>query len=355
MDSVLTLDEQGLRDSTPEVPQATPSARTAAKAPAREGKALIDATKPFARENARESWRQLLTVIGVLAVGIATAAAAPWWPVRLMAAVAAGLTTVRLFIVYHDHMHGALLKDSKLANAILSVYGVLVMAPPRIWRETHNYHHAHTAQIVGSHIGSFPVVTIEMWKKMKPSDRLKYRIVRHPLTILLGYVPIFMIGMCINSLRKSVSKYWDSAAALAVNFALTASLIYFFGFTTAFFAFLLPLMVACASGAYLFYAQHNFPEMNLQPRHQWTYAKAALESSSYMEMGPVMQWFFGNIGFHHVHHLNPLVPFYRLPEAMESIPELQQPGVTSLAPSDIAACLRLKLWDPQQGKMVGYP
>lgn len=348
MDSVLTLDDGQLRDSTPAPAHPKPAS-------AREGRALIDATKPFAAENTAESWRHLVTVLVLLALATAVAAAAPWWPIRLGAAVLDGLLIVRLFIVYHDHMHGALLKDSKLAQAILGVYGVLVMAPPRVWRETHNYHHAHTAQIVGSHIGSFPVVTVEMWKKMKPADRLKYRIVRHPLTILLGYVPIFMIGMCINSLRKSVVRYWDSAVALVLNWSLTAGLIYFFGFTTAFYAFLLPLMVACAAGAYLFYAQHNFPDMALQPRHQWTYAKAALESSSYMEMGPVMQWLTGNIGFHHVHHLNPLVPFYKLPDAMASIPELQHPGVTALSPSAIVACLRLKLWDAQQGKMVGYP
>jgi omega-6 fatty acid desaturase (delta-12 desaturase) len=348
MDSVLTLDEGQLRDSAPAPAPAKPSS-------ARDGRALIEATKPFAAENTAESWRHLVTVLFLLVLATAVAAAAPWWPVRLGAGVLDGLLIVRLFIVYHDHMHGALLKDSKLAKAILAVYGILVLAPPRVWRETHNYHHAHTAQIVGSHIGSFPVVTVEMWKKMKPADRLKYRIVRHPLTILLGYVPIFMIGMCINSLRKSVVRYWDSAVALVLNWALTAGLIYFFGFTTAFFAFLLPLMVACATGAYLFYAQHNFPDMTLQPRHQWTYSKAALESSSYMEMGPVMQWLTGNIGFHHVHHLNPLVPFYKLPDAMASIPELQHPGVTSLSPSAIVSCLRLKLWDAQQGKMVGYP
>jgi omega-6 fatty acid desaturase (delta-12 desaturase) len=321
----------------------------------RDGRVLIEATKRFAVEDPAESWRHLAIVIASLALGTAGAAVAPWWPVRLAAAVIDGLLIVRLFIVYHDYMHGALLKGSKLARAILSVYGVLVLAPPRVWRETHNYHHAHTAQIVGSHIGSFPVVTVEMWKKMKLADRIKYRVVRHPLTILLGYVPIFMIGMCINSVRKSVVRYWDSAAALVVNWLVTASLIYFFGFATAFFTFLLPLMVACATGAYLFYAQHNFPSLVLQPRHQWSYTRAALESSSFMPMGPIMRWFTGNIGFHHVHHLNPLIPFYRLPDAMRSIPELQRPGMTRLSLRGIASCLSLKLWDAREGKMVGYP
>jgi len=318
-------------------------------------KALVEATRAFSAESSWQSWRHLIVAIAALAAGTAVAALAPLWPIRLLAAIVDGLIIVRLFIVYHDFMHGALLRGSRAAKAILSVYGMLVMAPPRVWKETHNYHHAHTAQIVGSHIGSFPVVTVEMWKKMKPADRLKYRIVRNPLTILFGYVPIFMIGMCINSLRKSVVRYWDSAAALLLNWSLTAILIWQLGFATAFFTFLLPLMVATATGGYLFYAQHNFPSMSLQPRHEWSYAKAALESSSFMPMGPVMRWFTGNIGFHHVHHLNPQIPFYRLPETMGAMPELQSPGATSLKPWDMWKCLQLKLWDPSQKKMVGYP
>ncbi|MFO0549302.1 MAG: fatty acid desaturase [Polyangiaceae bacterium] len=317
-------------------------------------KALLDSTKAFMAEDVAKSWGHLAIAFAALGAGTAGAAMAPHWALRLASSIFSGLVIVRLFIVYHDFMHGALLRGSRLAKAILSVYGVLVMAPPRVWKETHNYHHAHTAQIVGSHIGSFPVVTTEMWKKMRAADKLKYRIVRHPLTILLGYVPIFMIGMCVNSLRKSVTRYWDSGVALLVNWSLTAILIWQFGLATAMLTFVLPLMVATAAGGYLFYAQHNFPDMSLQPRHEWSYSRAALESSSFMPMGPVMQWFTGNIGYHHVHHLNAQIPFYRLPEAMEALPDLQHPGRTSLSPRDIVRCLSLKLWDPQQKKMVGY-
>ncbi len=332
------------------------AAAAAARARAtKEGRALIESTKKFAVENRAESWMHLAVVIGVLAAGTAVAAMAPWWPLRLAAASASGLVIVRLFIVYHDFQHGALLRGSKLAKAILGVYGVLVLAPPKIWKESHNYHHAHTAQIVGSHIGSFPVVTVEMWKKMKAADRLKYRIVRHPLTILLGYVPIFMIGMCLSSLRKGPLKYWDSGVALLVNWALSVGLVMVFGWATAAFTFFIPLAVACATGAYLFYAQHNFPDMVLQARHEWTFARAALESSSFMPMGPVMRWFTGNIGFHHVHHLNPTIPFYRLPAVMDEVAGLQSPGTTSLKPGDVWKCLQLKLWDPSRNKMVGYP
>jgi omega-6 fatty acid desaturase (delta-12 desaturase) len=353
MANAMTLESASL-DAASEAPTATRDAAARESTP-RDDKALLAATRDFVEEDRVTSWRHLITVVLCVAAAVAVAAVATSWPLRLAAAVLNGLLIVRLFIVYHDYMHGALLRGSSLAKVILSIYGVLVLAPPRIWKESHNYHHANTAKIIGSQIGSFPTATVGMWKKMTPKERVLYRIVRHPLTILFGYVPIFMLGMCVNSLRKSPSKYWDSGLALVVNWTLTALLVAKFGFATAAFTYLVPLMVACATGAYLFYAQHNFPDMVLQGRHEWTYTRAALESSSYMPMGPVMQWLTGNIGYHHVHHLNAQIPFYRLPDAMAAIPELQSPGETSLEPSDVWRCLQLKLWDSDQKRMVGYP
>jgi omega-6 fatty acid desaturase (delta-12 desaturase) len=108
-------------------------------------------------------------------------------------------------------------------------------------------------------------------------------------------------------------------------------------------------------GSYLFYAQHNFPGVVFRNNVDWSYTDAALESSSYMAMNPFLEWVTANIGYHHIHHLNSRIPFYRLPEAMAKIPELQTAKVTTLKPSDIIACLRLKLWDPTQNKMVPLP
>jgi omega-6 fatty acid desaturase (delta-12 desaturase) len=320
----------------------------------REGKELIDASRPFAEESRARSWLELASTLAAIAVATAVAAAAPWWPVRLAAAIVSGLVIVRGFILYHDYMHGALLRKSSAARAIMFAYGTLVLTPPRVWRETHNYHHAHNAKIVGSHVGSYPVVTVEMWKKLRPIERAMYRIARHPLTVLLGYGAIFLYGMCASSFLRRPTKNWDSALALVVHFAIAVAIGWTFGVATLMFTFILPLMVACAMGAYLFYAQHNFEGVHLQGRHEWSYTRAAIESSSYMKMGPVMEWFTGNIGYHQVHHLNPTIPFYRLPEAMAEIPELQAAKVTSLHPRDVLACFRLKLWDPAQGRMVGY-
>ncbi|MEZ4749742.1 MAG: fatty acid desaturase [Bdellovibrionota bacterium] len=119
-------------------------------------------------------------------------------------------------------------------------------------------------------------------------------------------------------------------------------------------AYLLPLYVSCMLGAYLFYIQHNFPSMQLRPREEWTFLFAALNSSSFMEGSAFVHWLTGNIGYHHVHHLNSRIPFYRLPEAMAAIPELQNPGRTSLRPREIVRCLKLKLWDPRRNRMVSF-
>ena len=154
---------------------------------------------------------------------------------------------------------------------------------------------------------------------------------------------------------SSVSpRHWDSFLVLAGHGALIAALWISGGFDTAFFVVLLPITIASALGSYLFFAQHSFKRMHILSEEAWTYYRAAMESSSYMRLNKVMQWFTGNIGFHHIHHLNVRIPFYRLPEAMDAIPELQSPVTTSLRPRDIRDCFRCCLWDEDRQRVVSY-
>jgi omega-6 fatty acid desaturase (delta-12 desaturase) len=247
-----------------------------------------------------------------------------------------------------------LLRGSRLGRAVLHAYGILVLVPPRIWRETHNYHHAHTAKLVGSHVGSYVTVNTAMWRRMPRSARWMYRLARHPLTILFGYVTVFLYGTCLSSFVRAPRKHWSSGVALIVHVILSATLVAIAGFRVYVFGMLVPLFIACGLGAYLFYAQHNYPGLTIQPRERWSFTRAALESSSYMQLGPVLRWFTGNIGYHHVHHLNPSIPFYRLPEAMAAIPELQSPGRTSLRPRDVVAAFRQNVWDEHHNRMITY-
>ncbi|MEZ4390722.1 MAG: fatty acid desaturase [Polyangiales bacterium] len=325
----------------------------------RSGKELIDATRPFAEENRTRSLLHVAETFGALALflTLAMAPALSWTtlPLKLLGSVLAGLTLVRGFILFHDVMHGAMLRNSKVGRSLFGLYGCWLMTPPLTWKQTHNYHHAHTAQIVGSHVGSFMLLTTDMYKRATPAQQRMYRLSRHPLTLLFGYFTIFVYGFLISSFLRNPKKNWSSLATLLGHAAAVALIATLGSWQAVLFGYFIPLYLSLALGGYLFYAQHNFPDMHIEPRETWTYTGAALESSSYMELGPVMAWFTGNIGYHHVHHLNPSIPFYRLPEAMAAIPELQNPHKVTLSPSSIAACFKLKLWDSQAGQMVGFP
>lgn len=321
----------------------------------RSEKELLVASKAFTVEDPARSRRESIISFAAIIACTAAAALVRPWPLQLALGIVEGLLVVRVFILYHDVMHGAILRGAKVWRAIYSAYGVLVLTPPNVWRETHNYHHAHTAKIIGSNIGSYPMVTLRMYEGLKPWQRWLYLAARHPLNIAFAMVTVFLIGMCVRPFLRKPKQMWDSALAFVLFWAIVGTLASFGLWSALVFAYLVPVAVGTAMGAYLFYAQHNYPGVKVAPRETWTFTGASLESSSYMEMGPLMRWFTANIGFHHVHHLNAAIPFYRLPEAMAQIPELQSPGKTSLKLKDVLACFRLKIWDPERNEMVGAP
>lgn len=327
----------------------------------RSGSELIKASREFGQESLPTTWKLFgtTTLVSLLAFG---AALAPLGrihpllePLRWVASLVLGLTIVRVFIFYHDTLHGAIFRKSKLGHALMWLHGALVLTPSRVWKDSHNYHHAHTSKLVGSSIGSYPILTKRMYRLATPMQRFMYRFIRHWLTISLGYVFMFLLGMCVTPLFKQPKRYGlEIAAVLVIHFGIMGGIYYLFGLEAMVLSFLAPAMIATGLGSYLFYAQHTFEGAEIRGRADWEYTAAALKSSSMIDMSPAMHWFTGLIGYHHVHHLNSMIPFYRLPEAMERIPELQAPTRTSLAPRDVLTCLRLHLWDPEQGKMVGF-
>ncbi len=233
------------------------------------------------------------------------------------------------------------------------VYGLLVLSPGSVWNRSHDHHHKHNCKETNEHIGSFPVMTCQQYAASTRWQKLSYIFSRHPVTICLGYLTVFMGGMCLRAIFLNPARHIDSVLALILHVAIAIGLASF-GWDYLILCLILPLVVACGIGSYLFYAQHNFPDCKLDRREQWSYVRAALASSSYMRMHPIMHWFTGNIGYHHVHHLNAKIPFYRLHDAMESLVELQKPSSTSLRLSDIYACFRLNLWDTKLERFVSY-
>ncbi|WEK34288.1 MAG: fatty acid desaturase [Candidatus Pseudobacter hemicellulosilyticus] len=316
------------------------------------GKELILATKPFAKEIRSKSWWHTLSTLGLIAVAFAAILFVPWLAVRIPLSIVTGLLLVRMFVIYHDHQHHTILTKSRLADIIMSAFGIFMLAPTSIWKRSHDHHHKHNSKLFSASIGSFPIATRQKYLAMGTGERIGYLAIRHPLTIGLGYFTMFMLGMCIASFISSPRKHFDSLIALVLHITVSVLILINLGWLTWLLVFFIPFLVAFGMGSYLFYAQHNFPGVTFASNKDWAYDKAALESSSYMTMNPVMHYFTANIGYHHIHHLNARIPFYRLPEVMSQFPELQQAKTTSLNPKAIWACLRLKVWDQEKGAMV---
>ena len=166
------------------------------------GARLLAATRPYTEEDTRLGWRLWINAWICFALFTAGTLAPMPLVLRIACSVFAGLTSVRLFIFYHDFLHGAIFRNSSLAKFIMYIYGVYTLAPPNVWKRSHNYHHQHNAQMATSSIGSYPVLTVEQYETASKWERFMYRFARHPLTILFAYVPAFIIGMGFKTSYK---------------------------------------------------------------------------------------------------------------------------------------------------------
>jgi omega-6 fatty acid desaturase (delta-12 desaturase) len=315
---------------------------------------MVRDSRTFAIDDPARTWRLLLVTLALVAATFVAICATGSWLVRLPLAVLLALLYVRLFAFYHDLMHGSVLRRSRLGGTLAHIVGTYLLAVPSVWRETHDFHHAHNSKLLGSSVGSYPVASVAMWRAMTPHQRRAYRLARHPLTLLLGYLTVFAYGMNVAPFLRAPAKHWSAMVALALHAAAIALVWQYLGASTAIFAVILPLAMSQTLGAYLFYAQHNFVGAEFQSREDWSHLSAALDTSSMFDMSPAMHWFTGNLGYHHVHHLNHRIPFYRLPEAMNAIEELRAPRRTSWSLREIAACMRLAVWDAELHRMIPF-
>ncbi len=326
----------------------------------RTGKDLIMATKPFAKEIRWKSWYVTLSTFLMLVLCIVGTFPnyghyyEPNIMLRIVFSIFTALLLSRFFIIFHDYQHHTILRKSFVASIIFTMFGFYMITPPSIWKRSHDHHHNHNAKLFSASIGSFPIMTKQKFLDASNKERMIYLAIRNPINMFFAYFTTFMFGMCIQSFMSSPRRHWDSLLTLIFHYSAAVFLFVYFGWDTWFLTFFLPFFLSHMLGSYLFYAQHNFPGVIFKKNADWNYTDAAMESSSYMKMNPIMQWFTANIGLHHIHHLNSKIPFYRLPEAMAAIPELQKATVTTLKPKDIISCLKLKVWDQEQNKMIGF-
>jgi len=306
-------------------------------------------TKIFAKDNPIVSWWHIGSTALLLAAGVV--GTLPFVPLLLRApcSVLTAFLLVRLFVIFHDQQHRAILPKSRLADIFMRIFGMCSICPSTVWRKTHDDHHAHNCQLRIENIGSFPIMTRERFENSPGMDKLKYLLMRHPLTLLFGYVTVFFYSMSLLPAITAPRRHWDAWPAVLIHLGLATFLVLGYGWMAYVFTMGIPFLIAGALGAYLFYAQHNFPGVLLRDEEGWTYEGAALDSSSHLKTGRILSWITANIGYHHIHH----IPFYRLPEVYRAIPELRGAKTTSLMPWDVANCLRLKVWCVKSQQLVG--
>lgn len=319
----------------------------------RTGKELISASKEFTGENRLRSWVELfITLLPTAILLVCASLPSIPWLIRLLISVACSLFYVRLFVIYHDYQHRAILQNSFVASLIMKAIGIYLLAPETIWKRSHEHHHNNNSKLTIAGIGSYPTICKTRYLRLTKNEKRLYLINRHPLTVIFGYFTLFIYWLNVKSFIQSPSKHLDSLLALLFHGVASFLIYYFFGTTALLMSWFLPFFMAFGIGSYLFYCQHNFPGAQFRENHDWKYDHAALASTSRMEMNPVMQWFTADIGYHHVHHLNSRIPFYRLKEAERSMPELKNVLTTSWHPAEVFRCFNLKLWDAELRKMI---
>jgi acyl-lipid omega-6 desaturase (Delta-12 desaturase) len=270
----------------------------------------------------------------------------------LLALPASGFLT-RTFIVFHDCAHGSFLR-SKRANSMLgAALGVIVWLPFRSWQHEHAVHHATAGDLDRRGIGDVLTLTLDEYRARPWWGRLGYRLFRNPLVMFgLGWVlvlvlkPRFVPRGASTRIRRNVH-----ATNLALVLLIAAGCL-----TLGWRAVLLvegpSLLIMGAVGIWLFYVQHQFEDTYWQAHEEWRYDDAALRGSSYLKLPRLLQFFTGNIGFHHVHHLSARIPNYNLQAAHDQLSELQ--AVPHLSLWQGLRATRLKLWDERRMRLVSF-
>ena len=279
-------------------------------------------------------------------------AAVSWW-LTVPLAVLAGAFLVRVFIIFHDCGHGSFFKSAAANDALGFITGVLTFTPYYQWRWDHAIHHASAGHLDKRGTGDLWTLTVQEYLEASRWKRFAYRLARNPV-LLFVIAPLFLFTFK-QRLPTPGANRRERHSVYAMNVALAGmatALIVVFGWKAYLFIQFTALAVAGLAGFWLFYVQHQFEGVYWERAEQWDYTAAALRGSSFYKLPRILQWFSGNIGYHHIHHLSSRIPNYNLERCHEAHEIFQ--GVKPLTFLASLRTLTLRLWDEQRRKMVGY-
>lgn len=277
----------------------------------------------------------------------------PYWVTLLLAIPTAGFL-VRTFIIMHDCAHSSFLPWRKANDIVGAITGALTLTPFSQWRRDHAIHHASSGDLDRRGHGDVHTITVNEYQALSPLDKFKYRCVRHPLA-LLAVGPIWLTINQRFRTKGKATKDKQMASVYGLNAVIGLSLLVFFllGILPEVLAVYLPVMyIAGAAGVFLFYVQHQFEDTYWEHHEEWDYATASIAGSSYLKLPQPLAWLTGNIGLHHVHHIGPKIPNYKLQRAHDENPFFQKVTVVRLR--DTGRALRLSLWDEESDRLISF-
>jgi acyl-lipid omega-6 desaturase (Delta-12 desaturase) len=254
----------------------------------------------------------------------------------------------------HDCAHGSFFASRRANDVIGWITGIITFTPYAQWRRDHALHHASSGDLDRRGHGDVPTLTVREYRARSWRGRLAYRLIRHPASLLI-VGPIHLIiahripGRGKAAGQRQLTSVLGTNAAIVLVLALGFWLV---GWQTMLLAYLLPFYFAAMTGVWLFYVQHQFEDAYWTQHGEWDYVEAALKGSSHLRLSPMLRWFTGNIGLHHVHHVAPKIPNYRLQRCHDENPLFHDSPVVTVR-SGMAA-LRLTLWDEESGRLVGF-
>ena len=311
--------------------------------------------KPYAVANHNKSWIQFFSSIAgfMFFWFLAYKALAVSYLLTLALSSLSFLFSVRIFIILHDCGHGSYFKSKKLRTIVGYICGIFTITPYQQWTKSHGIHHSTSGNLDKRGIGDMLTYTTGEYEKLTLFQKVYYRFYRHPImTFFLGPLYIFVVDYRFTSKidgpkeRKSVHITNAALALILIGAHFTIGL-------KAFFLIQFPItLIACSIGSWLFYVQHQYEDPYWEREENWDFFDAAIIGSSFYKLPKVFQWFTGNIGFHHVHHLSPRIPNYLLEKCYKENTIFQK--ITPITLWTGLKSLSFRLWDEENRKLVGY-
>ena len=313
------------------------------------------AVAKFQKPSIKRAIGQLIDTVGAYAatwLAIYLTIGISFWLTFGLAILGGGLV-VRAFIISHDCGHGSFFA-SKRANSIVGfITGVISLTPYQHWRWEHARHHTTSGDLERRGMGDLWIMTVQEFLEASRWTRFCYRLARNPI-ILIAFGALFLV-LINNRFTTSnagraerLSIYGTNVCILLVAFAMS----WLFGFQTYLWIHFVIIMASGTSGVWLFYVQHQFEGVYWERGDDWDFVSAALEGSSFYRLPRVLQWFSGNIGYHHIHHLSSRIPNYNLEACHYSNPLFQQ--VKAMNFRDSIRCLSCHLWDEDNKKLISF-